>query len=91
MKLYYAPGTCSLSPHIVAIEAGIALDLERVDIRRTPRITETGAYLFTIINWYGFAKVDLSAFPKVKDFMRRIGARPAVLEALRAEGLQESA
>lgn len=32
MKLYYAPGTCSLAPHIVAREAGIALELERVDL-----------------------------------------------------------
>lgn len=31
MKLYYHPGACSLSPHIVAREAGIALDLEQVD------------------------------------------------------------
>jgi glutathione S-transferase len=30
MKLYYAPGACSLSPHIVAREAGIGLDLEQV-------------------------------------------------------------
>ena len=43
MKLYYATGTCSLSPHIVAIEAGIAMELERVDIRKIPRVTETGA------------------------------------------------
>jgi len=43
MKLYYATGTCSLSPHIVAIEAGIVLELERVDIRKIPRVTETGA------------------------------------------------
>lgn len=42
MKLYYAPGTCSLSPHIVAREAGILLDLERVDIRVTPHRTEAG-------------------------------------------------
>jgi glutathione S-transferase len=33
MKLYYAPGACSLSPHIVAREAGIGLDLEQVDNR----------------------------------------------------------
>jgi len=32
MKLYYAPHTCSLSPHIVAAEAGLALDLEQVDL-----------------------------------------------------------
>jgi len=33
MKLYYAPGACSLSPHIVAREAGIALELEKVDLK----------------------------------------------------------
>jgi len=41
MKLYYATNTCSLAPHIVAAEAGIALELERVDLR-THR-TEKGA------------------------------------------------
>lgn len=43
MKLYYATGTCSLSAHIVALEAGIGLQLERVDIRTIPRLTDTGA------------------------------------------------
>ena len=32
MKLYYAPGACSLSPHIVLREAGFAFDLQRVDV-----------------------------------------------------------
>ena len=32
MKLYYAPGACSLAPHIVACEGGIALELEKVDL-----------------------------------------------------------
>ncbi|MGE0238693.1 MAG: glutathione transferase GstA [Parvibaculaceae bacterium] len=32
MKLYYSPGACSLAPHIVAREAGIALDLAKVDL-----------------------------------------------------------
>ena len=31
MKLYYSPGACSLSPHIVAREAGLPLALVRVD------------------------------------------------------------
>jgi glutathione S-transferase len=32
MKLYYSPGACSLAPHIVAREAGVTLDLEKVDL-----------------------------------------------------------
>lgn len=32
MKLYYFPGACSLSPHIVAREAGIPLQLVKVDL-----------------------------------------------------------
>ena len=40
MKLYYAPGACSLSPHIVSPEAGIDLVLERTDIAQ--KKTESG-------------------------------------------------
>ena len=41
MKLYYAAGACSLSPHIVAQEAGIALELEKVDTKA--KLTASGA------------------------------------------------
>jgi glutathione S-transferase len=40
MKLYYFPGACSLSPHIVALEAGIPLQLEKTDIKT--KLTESG-------------------------------------------------
>ena len=33
MKLYFSPGACSLSPHIVANEAGIPLELVKVDLK----------------------------------------------------------
>lgn len=32
MRLYYSPGTCSLASHIVAREAGIPVDLVKVDL-----------------------------------------------------------
>ena len=32
MKLYYSPGACSLSPHIVVSETGINVELEKVNL-----------------------------------------------------------
>ncbi|QEN86148.1 glutathione transferase GstA [Labrys sp. KNU-23] len=208
MKLYYATGTCSLAPHIVAKEAGIGLELERVDLRKTPHVTERGvdytsvnpnhyvpalelddgsvltegaaisqyladlkpqsglapvagtvertrlqswlnfiaselhkmyspwlfhpeygtqaqdvartkiaerlatverhlaghgpfllgetftaadAYLFTIVGWSPYTKVDLAPFPVIRAFMARVGARPAVQAAMQAEGMRVAA
>jgi len=51
MKLYYSPGACSLSPHIVLREAGRRFDLERVDLK-THR-TASGAD-FLAINPRGY-------------------------------------
>ena len=33
MKLYYSPGACSLSPHIVARELGVDIALDRIDLK----------------------------------------------------------
>ncbi len=40
MKLYYTPGACSLSPHIVLREAGLDFAPEKVDLKT--KTTETG-------------------------------------------------
>jgi glutathione S-transferase len=200
MKLYYSPGACSLSPHIVAREAGIAIELEKVDLGKhktekgddymtinpkgyvpalklddgsiltegpaivqyladqkpatklapaagtmdryrlqealafigtelhksfgplfnpatpdavketaksniTKRLgnlndqigkkqyllgdtfTVADAYAFTILNWANFVRMDLKPFANIGAYMARVGARPKVQEALRAEGL----
>jgi Glutathione S-transferase len=202
MKLYYMPGACSLSPHIVALEAGIPLQLVKVDgkTKRTengddflqinpkgyvptllldsgelltegpavvqyladqkpesalaapngtlPRyhlqemlgyinselhktysplfkpdtpeatraerkeyllrryqliedvlakqpfllgdhFTVADAYLFTITNWARHVELDLSGFPALLAFQKRVAERPAVQEALEAEGLRK--
>lgn len=200
MKLYYSPGACSLSPHIVAREAGLDLQLEKVDTGtktihadgdywavnpkgyvpaleisagevltegpaivqyladrkpgaklvpaagtleryrmqemlgyinseihkaysplfypKTPAetveerkaylrkrykllderlagrdylfgdtFTAADAYLFTVTNWAKFVKLDLSEFPNIIAFQKRVAARPAVQAAMKAEGL----
>ena len=51
MKLYYSPGACSLAPHIVAHEAGIPLELVRVD---TKSHTVAGGEDFLAINPKGY-------------------------------------
>ena len=201
MKLYYSPGACSLSPHIVAREAGISIDLQKVDLK-TKTLADGGAsyvavnakgyvpalglddgtlitegpaivqymadqkpdsglapkagtaerlrlqewlnfistelhkamgtffnpkapddwkaavterlgvrmdylakelagkqylmgdkfsvadaYLFTILNWAPMVKFDLSRWPAVTDYHKRVGQRPKVQEAMKAEGL----
>ena len=45
------------------------------------------AYLYTVTNWSRTAKVDLSQFPDLLAFQKRVAARPAVQAALKAEGL----
>ena len=200
MKLYYCPGACSLSPHIVAREAGIPVDLVKVDLKAkqlsdgsaygdgngkgyvpaiklddgqmltegpaivqyladqkpdsklapkagtmeryrlqewlnfitselhkaigtffnpavTPewrkgvadrldlrlayvasqlqgkqylmgdQFTVADAYLFTVLNWAPMVKVDLSKWPVLGEYQKRVGSRPKVIEALKAEGL----
>ena len=200
MKLYYSPGACSLSPHIVAEEAGIPLDLVKIDMKTkqtehgedflainpkgyvptlqldngevltegpaivqyladlkpdsalapangsfpryrlqealgyinselhktysplfssdTPpevrkdredyllkryafiervlakqpyllgeQFTAADAYLFTVTNWAHLVKLDLSSLPNLLAFQKRVGERPAVQAAMRAEKL----
>jgi len=200
MKLYYSPGACSLSPHIVAREAGLDVELEKVDTKShtfnggsdyysvnpkgyvpaleisagevltegpaivqylgdqkpasglvpaagtleryrlqemlgyinseihktysplfssaTPaqtvedrkdylrkryklideklagkqylfgdKFTAADAYLFTVTNWAHHVKLDLSGFPNLVAFQKRVAERPAVKQAMREEGL----
>ena len=54
MKLYYSPGACSLSPHIVAAEAGIPVQLVKVDLGTKTVSTEGD---FWAVNPKGYVPV----------------------------------
>jgi glutathione S-transferase len=45
------------------------------------------AYLFTVSNWAARVDVDLSPHANLLAYRKRVGARPAVQAALKAEGL----
>jgi glutathione S-transferase len=49
--------------------------------------TVADAYLFNVSNWTKFVGVDISTLENLATFRARVSARPAVQEAMRAEGL----
>ncbi|THK34567.1 glutathione S-transferase [Ensifer sp. MPMI2T] len=55
------------------------------------RLSVADVYLFVCLNWTPWQDIDLSRWPGLEAFMRRVGARPAVREALRAERLAHRA
>jgi len=52
MKLFFSPGACSMSPHIVAQELGIPVTLEKVDLAN--KKLATGGADFWAINPKGY-------------------------------------
>jgi glutathione S-transferase len=49
--------------------------------------TVADGYMFTIANWAKPMAVDLAEMPNVQAWQARVAARPAVQEAMKAEGL----
>ncbi|TMH12220.1 MAG: glutathione transferase GstA [Betaproteobacteria bacterium] len=49
--------------------------------------TAADAYLFTVANWAGYVKLDLTDLKDLQGFMKRVAERPAVKAAMKAEGL----
>jgi len=52
------------------------------------QFTVADAYLFTVLRWTTPTQIDLSKWPNLTAYLARVGARPKVQEALKAEGLQ---
>ena len=51
--------------------------------------TVADAYMFTVFSWLPFTAGDLVPWPKLQAYQARIAARPAVVAALKAEGLMK--
>jgi glutathione S-transferase len=65
----------------------VARQLDGRDYLTGSQFTVADAYLFTVANWCGLLKFDLSDWPTLQAFQARVAARPAVQQALRDEGL----
>ena len=48
--------------------------------------TVADAYLFVVLGWLTYLKMDLARWPNLAAFHARIGERPAVIATLKAEG-----
>ena len=50
------------------------------------QFTIADGYLFTVLSWGQHVNLDIGKWPQLKRFVERVGARPHVIEALKAEG-----
>jgi glutathione S-transferase len=55
------------------------------------QFTVADAYLFVLLNWTRATQIDLSKWPNLVAYQKRVGARPKVQEALQTEGLLKAA
>jgi glutathione S-transferase len=47
--------------------------------------TAADAYLFTVLSWTGYHKIDMKPWPSIQAYMGRVGDRPAVHAARKME------
>ncbi len=64
-------------------------ELEGKEYLMGDHFTVADGYLFTVTNWAKPVGIDLSPYPNVQAWHARVGARPNVQEALKAEGLSK--
>ena len=65
--------------------------LEKQDYLMGDRFGVADAYLFTVLGWSKYFHFDLNQWPGIAKFVERVGARPAVAEALDIEAAAKKA
>ena len=88
----FKPGTPEdYKPSVIAALRGrfewVEQQLAGKDYLMGEQFTVADAYLFTVSGWGKFVGLDLSDLPHLQAYLARVGSRPAVQAALRAEGL----
>jgi glutathione S-transferase len=76
-----------LLAYLRARYALIEAALGRMPFLLGEQFTITDAYLFVVMRWSKFVKLDMSQFPNLLAFQARIAERPAVQAAMHREGL----
>lgn len=62
--------------------------MSKQDFAMGPQLTLADTYLYTVTRWAGFLEVDLSKFPWVAAYQKRMSDRPSVQKALSEQGLK---
>lgn len=89
---FFTPGTSDEAK--VAAQEKMGAKFEFVAAQLTSRpwllgkdFTVADAYLSTVLGWCQLVAIDLAKWPVLQDYLDRARARPAVMEARKAEGL----
>lgn len=67
--------------------AYLAQRLEGREFLLGEQFSVADGYLFTVLSWGRIVQFDIAPWPVLTAFLERIGARPAVQQAMREEGL----
>jgi glutathione S-transferase len=65
----------------------LSAQLEGRDYLMGGRFTVADGYLFTVLSWCRWVGIDLAQWPVLAAYVARVAARPAVRQAMQAEGL----
>jgi len=80
---FLEPGRAHLAKRLMTVERQLRSNRYLLG----PAYSFLDAYLFTVCRWLGDQKMTLSEWPSLERHFQSVGERPAVREALSAEGL----
>jgi len=90
MKLYYAPGACSLAPHIVAKEAGLEVTLDKVTFG-AERTTASGQNFYDVNPQGAVPVLELDSGEKLTEaqvLLQYLAAQKPEAKLARTEGFE---